>query len=209
MIGILGGTFDPIHFGHLRPALECRQALDLQEIRLIPLKVAVHRPQPIATAAQRLQLLAAAIREQADFVVDTRELDRSGSSFSIDTLTALRAEYGATMPLCLLLGADAFAHFLTWRRPHDLLKLAHLVVMTRPHSAAVTEPALVALERQHGTTAPAALAAAPAGYIFRQAVTPLAISSTQIRQLIASSLSPRYLLPEAVLALIERERLYR
>jgi nicotinate-nucleotide adenylyltransferase len=209
MIGILGGTFDPIHFGHLRPALECRQALNLTQVRFIPLNVAVHRPQPFATAAQRLQMLAVAINEHADFVLDTRELERPGNSFSFDTLTALRFEYGAQMPLCLLIGADAFAGFLTWHRPHDLLQLAHLVIMARPGCAPSTAPALLALERQHGTADPAALAAAPAGHIFRQTVTPLAISSTQIRQLVARGLSPRYLLPDPVLALIEREQLYR
>lgn len=210
MIGILGGTFDPIHFGHLRPALDCLQGLALAEVRLVPLNVAVHRPQPQASAGQRVRMLEAALRDQTDLTLDTRELERSGSSFSYDTLTALRAEVGAEIPLCLLLGADVFANFLTWHRPHDILKLAHLVVMARPCDAPIADPALTELLQTHGSSERAALAAAPAGRILQYApVTQLAISSTHIRQLIAQGFSPRYLLPDAVLALIEREQLYR
>ncbi|PQJ96533.1 nicotinate-nucleotide adenylyltransferase [Chromatium okenii] len=209
MIGILGGTFDPIHFGHLRPALDCLQGLSFNEIRMMPLKVAVHRPQPQASTAQRVQMLKAALVDQTDLTLDTRELERSGSSFSYDTLMALRAELGGDIPLCLLLGADAFANFLTWHRPHDILKLAHLVVMARPGDAPIDD-ALATLLQMHGCAEQAALTAAPAGRIlwYSQA-TQLAISSTQIRQLIAQGFSPRYLLPDAVLALIEREQLYR
>jgi len=209
MIGILGGTFDPIHFGHLRPALDCLQGLLLTEVRVIPLNVAVHRPQPQASAEQRVRMLEAALVDQTDLTLDTRELQRPGSSFSYDTLTALRAELGAEIPLCLLLGADAFANFLKWHRPHDILNLAHLVVMARPIDVSV-DTALAALLQTHGCSERIALTAAPAGRIlWYSQVTPLAISSTQIRQLIAQGLSPRYLLPDAVLALIEREQLYR
>ncbi len=117
MIGILGGTFDPIHFGHLRPALDCLQGLGLAEVRFIPLNVAVHRPQPLAAPAMRLAMLEAAVRGQPGFVVDTRELERPGGSFSYDTLVSVRAEVGAEIPLCLLVGGDAFAGFLSWHRP--------------------------------------------------------------------------------------------
>jgi nicotinate-nucleotide adenylyltransferase len=134
MIGVLGGTFDPIHFGHLRPALDCLQALALEEVRLIPLNVAVHRPQPVASSALRLAMLEAAIAGQPGFVADPRELERPGGSYTYDTLISLRAELGDAEPLCLLIGADAFAGFLDWHRPADILDLAHLVVMRRPAS---------------------------------------------------------------------------
>lgn len=209
MIGILGGTFDPVHFGHLRSALDCLQALGLDEVRLIPLNVAVHRPQPLATAALRLAMLTAAVGDQPGFVVDTRELERPGGSFSHTTLVSLRAELGADMPLCLLIGADAFANFLTWHRALEILELAHLVVMRRPGQSTIADPALRALSLQHAGAGPASLAACPSGCILPLDVTQIAISSTQIRQLIARGFSPRYLLPDATLALIEREGVYR
>ncbi|MBK1693803.1 nicotinic acid mononucleotide adenylyltransferase [Chromatium weissei] len=210
MIGILGGTFDPIHFGHLRSALNCLQGLSLTEVRMIPLNVAVHRPQPQASAAQRMRMLQAALVNQTDLTLDSRELQRSGESFSYDTLTALRAELGTDIPLCLLLGTDAFANFLTWHRPYDILELVHLVVMTRPNDTSITNSALSALLQKHGCSEHTVLNTAPAGRILRYSqATQLAISSTQIRQLIAQGFSPRYLLPDAVLAVIEYEQLYR
>jgi nicotinate-nucleotide adenylyltransferase len=209
MIGILGGTFDPIHFGHLRPALDCLQGLGLDEVRFIPLNIAVHRPQPLASATQRLRMLELAVADQPGFVVDRRELERSGRSFSHDTLLSLRAERGAEVPLCLLVGADAFAGFLAWHKPLEILELAHLVVMCRPGHGPVADPLLRKLFLEHGCDETASLVNAPGGRILYQEVTQVAISSTGIRQLIARGLSPRYLLPDAVLALIERECIYR
>ncbi|AFL72998.1 nicotinate-nucleotide adenylyltransferase [Thiocystis violascens] len=209
MIGILGGTFDPIHFGHLRPALDCLQGLGLAEVRFIPLNVAVHRPQPQAAGALRLRMLEAAIAGQPGFVADARELERSGGSFSYDTLVSLRAELGPRVPLCLLVGADAFAGFQSWYRPLGILELAHLVVMRRPGHGSVADPFLRNLYLEHGGDDPASLAAEPGGRILYQDVTQVAISSTRIRQLVARGLSSRYLLPDGVLALIEREGLYR
>ena len=132
MIGVLGGTFDPIHFGHLRPALDCLQALGLDEVRFVPLKVAVHRPQPMAAAGVRLAMVQAAVAGVSGLVADGRELDRAGPSYSYDTLASLRQELGPRVPICLLVGADAFNGFLTWHRPAEILDLAHLVVMQRP-----------------------------------------------------------------------------
>ncbi|MBS1202102.1 MAG: nicotinate/nicotinamide nucleotide adenylyltransferase [Chromatiaceae bacterium] len=211
MIGVFGGTFDPIHFGHLRPALDCLQALQLEELRFVPLSVAVHRPQPVAAADLRLAMLEAAIAGQPGFVSDPRELARPGGSYSYDTLVSLRAEVGHARPLCLLVGSDAFAGFLTWYRPGEILKLAHLVVMRRPGlgTDAGLDPALRRLCGERACDEPDALAGSPAGRILIQEVTRVDISSTRVRELIAQGLSPRYLLPEAVLAIIERERLYR
>ena len=209
MIGVLGGTFDPVHFGHLRPALDCLQGLGLDEVRFIPLNVAVHRPQPLAAAAMRLTMLEAALGGQPDFVLDRRELERPGGSFSYDTLVSLRAEVGVDEPLYLLVGADAFAGFLSWYRPLEILELAHLVVMRRPGHGSVADPFLRNFYLEYGCDEPASLAERPGGRILYQDVTQVSISSTRIRQLIARGLSPRYLLPEAVLAIIKREGLYR
>jgi nicotinate-nucleotide adenylyltransferase len=209
MIGVLGGTFDPIHFGHLRPALDCLQALGLDQVRLIPLHVAVHRPQPVAPAALRLAMLDAAIAHQSGLVADPRELERAGDSYSHDTLVHLRAELGDAEPLCLLVGSDAFAGFLDWHRPREILDLAHVVILRRPGAPEGLSPELRDLLRPRLCEDPAALRDSPAGRVLFQPVTQLDISSTRIRQLIGRGQSPRYLLPEAVLAICEREGLYR
>lgn len=209
MIGVLGGTFDPIHLGHLRPALDCLQTLPLAQVRLIPLRVAVHRPQPVAPAALRLAMLEAAIADQPGLVADPRELERPGESFSHDTLAHLRAELGDALPLCLLVGSDAFAGFLDWYRPREILDLAHMVIMRRPGAPEVFAPELQDLLRQRSCEDPTALRGSPAGRILFQGVTQMDISSTRIRELIGRGQSPRFLLPDAVLALCEREGLYR
>ncbi|NEV62048.1 nicotinate-nucleotide adenylyltransferase [Thiorhodococcus minor] len=209
MIGIYGGTFDPIHFGHLRPALDILEGLGLEQVRLVPLNVAVHRPQPIAPAVARLTMLELAIQAQPGFVVDSRELDREGRSYSYDTLVSLRRDLGAERPLCLMIGADAYRGFLDWHRPLDILGLAHLVVMRRPGHEVVAGARLRHLYLERGSDSPAELASAPGGRILIQEVTQLEISSTRIRDLVARGLSPRYLLPDAVLKLITDESLYR
>jgi nicotinate-nucleotide adenylyltransferase len=208
MIGILGGTFDPIHFGHLRPALDCLQSLGLSEVRLVPLGVAGHRAQPKAAAGTRLTMVQAAVTDVDGLAVDGRELARDGVSYSYDTLVSLRREVGPAVPVCLLVGADAFNGFLSWHRPADILTIAHLVVMQRPGSPEPDDPALCDMLAERGCEDPGRLRSVPSGCILRQQVTQLAISSSRIRALLAAGRSPRYLLPDAVLAIIEREGLY-
>lgn len=208
MIGVLGGTFDPIHHGHLRPALDVLQALRLDQVRLIPLSVAVHRAQPVAAALQRLEMVQAAVQGEPGLAVDDRELGRPGGSYSYDTLASLRSELGPERPICFLTGADAFREFLTWHRPRDILGLAHLVVMERPGAGELADPALRRLVAERRARGRAELAGAPAGRILCQPVTALDISATGIRDLLARGLSPRYLLPDAVLDYIRREGLY-
>ena len=208
MIGVFGGTFDPIHFGHLRPALEILQDLSLREIRFIPLSTAVHRNQPVATGAQRLAMVRAAVEGQTGFVVDERELERSGDSYSYDTLTSLRAEIGADEPLCLLSGLDAFGELLSWYRWEDIARMAHLVVMRRPFACEPTAPELRSWMEPRLAARPQELAQAPGGLVLFRDVIQLDISATAIRSLIARGLSPRFLLPESVRNLIEREGLY-
>ena len=208
MIGVLGGTFDPVHFGHLRAALECLHVLDLAQVRFIPLRVAVHRPQPQASIAQRVAMLAAALADEPRFVLDQRELHRDGPSYTLDTLRSLRDEFGASQSLCLLIGADAYASFLDWHRPLAILELAHLVVMHRPGHEPIANAALRQLYQERACASPPHLAEQAGGRILLQTLTPLDISSTRIRALIARGHRPRYLLPDAVLATIEREQLY-
>jgi nicotinate-nucleotide adenylyltransferase len=209
MIGVLGGTFDPIHLGHLRPALDCRAALGLTEVRFVPLNVAVHRPQPQTPAAARLGMLRAAIAGQPGFRVDTRELERPGGSFSYDTLEALRGELGPEQPICLLIGADAFRGFPDWYRPDGILELAHLVVMQRPGISGPPPSRLEALCAGRMCEKAEALRTAPGGRVLFQPVTLMDIAATRIRDLIRRGEDARYLVPDAVLAIIARDGLYR
>lgn len=201
MIGIFGGTFDPIHFGHLRTSLEVQQALGLEELRLIPLRDPPHREQPNTTPEQRLEMIRAAIADEPAFRLDTRELEREGKSYSVRTLRSLREELGDT-PLCLIIGSDAFRGFPTWHKPEEILQLAHIVVMQRPGDP---RPELYP-ERIADTIEE--LRNSPAGRIWPQRVTQLEISATRIRELIGKGESPRFLLPDPVLEIIRRDGLY-
>jgi nicotinate-nucleotide adenylyltransferase len=207
-IGVLGGTFDPIHHGHLRPALEALERLDLAEVRFIPCRHPPHRGQPMTTGKQRLLLLKLAVAEQPGFVVDDRELHREGPSYMVDTLASLRAEISQA-PLCLLLGMDAFVKLDTWHRWQDILSLAHLVILHRPNTESTPFDALGALVKQHAVSHPKALRERSAGGVLFQQVTQLDISATQIRDLLTQRNSARYLLPESVWSYICDHGLYR
>ena len=202
MIGILGGTFDPIHHGHLRTALDVQQHLGLSEIRLIPLRDPPHRSSPVLAPEQRLALLEAAVADDPVFRVDARELQREGKSYSVETLRSLKAEQ-PEQTLCLLLGSDAFRGFPRWHLPEQILNLAHLVVMQRPGEE---EPGHYPDRITHSA---ADLATTPCGLILPLPVTQLDISATRIRAMLARGESPRYLMPAASLRLIEAGRLYQ
>jgi len=207
MICVYGGTFDPIHFGHLRTAFEVAEALEA-EMRLLPACRPPHRAQPVATPSQRLAMLERALIGQTRLRLDTRELDRGGVSYMVDTLTSLREERGRT-PLALVLGQDAFIHLDRWHRWERLIELAHLVVMTRPGGTLPTAGPVADLLEAHRAGSPEDLHARPAGGIWLCPVTALDISATRIRELCAAGRSPRWLLPDAVLNYIEAEGLYR
>ncbi len=207
-IGVLGGTFDPIHYGHLRPALELLDALELAEIRFVPCHIPAHRGTPWVTAEQRLTLVRLATTGQPGFVTDDRELRREGPSYMVDTLASLRADF-PDAPLCLIVGTDAFRELHTWRCWRDLSGLAHIVVMQRPGVLQPLPPPLDAFIAPRVIHAAPALRRRLAGDVLFQPVTQLDISATRIRALLARGQSPRYLLPEAVLAYIHDRGLYR
>ena len=207
MICILGGTFDPVHFGHLRPALDVQQALEIPCVHLLPCRIPPHRDPPQGSPEQRLELLRLAVADEPALDIDTRELDREGPSYMVDTLESLRAEKGEKS-LCLALGMDALLGLQSWYRWREIAKLCHLVVMQRPGRHWPKQGALADLVSKARTGALRQLHERPAGCIFAVPVTQMAVSSTRIRGLLAAGKSPRYLLPDAVLNRIKQEKWY-
>ncbi|NOT13901.1 MAG: nicotinate-nucleotide adenylyltransferase [Methylococcaceae bacterium] len=204
MIGIFGGTFDPVHYGHLRSALEVKDIFDLTELRLIPSARPPHRQQPEATTSARVHMLEQAIENQPGFICDTRELDREGHSYMIDTLKSLRQDF-PKQPLLLFIGCDAFNNLSNWYQWQHLFDYAHIVVMTRP-GFEIQHPDAFFTARQ--ILQREALTQSAAGKLFFQPVTQLDISATVIRHMIAEKKSPAYLLPDVVLSYIYQHHLY-
>jgi nicotinate-nucleotide adenylyltransferase len=202
-IGIFGGTFDPIHFGHLRPAFELSQALKLAEVRFLPAGTPPHRQSqaPLASAELRLAMVKAAVAGEKRFVVDDREVRRAGASYSVDTLTELRGEF-PDRSLCLMLGMDAFLGLPNWHRWREILELAHVVVWHRPGWKAPEKGPLGEVMVDRGTGSVRELHEQKAGRIYIHAVTQLEISSTELRQVIVSGTDPRYLVPDEVRKII-------
>lgn len=210
LLALMGGTFDPVHIGHLRAALEAARVLDAT-VRLMPAQVPPHRPQPLASSAQRLRMLEIAVAGITELQVDARELARTGPSFSVDTLLGLRAEFGDARPLALIVGADAFAGLPTWSRWLQLFELAHIVVLNRPGAATSADwSAEVRAQVEWRRCLNAAqLRTTAAGKVFALTITPLAISATAVRDSFARGETPHWLIPPEVLAYIEREGLYK
>lgn len=206
-IGIFGGTFDPIHNGHLRMGLELTQSLDLQEVRYIPCHQPLLEKTTRTSAEHRVKMLEIALAHQPQFKIDDRELKRNTPSYSVDTLISIREENPDT-PLCLIIGSDSFANLNRWHRWSDLIQLAHIIVVARPgYTLPVHGPMYTFMER-HQISEPDILSRKIAGYIYFPILTLLPISSTNIRQQISLGLNPRYLLPDAVLEYILSEKLY-
>lgn len=209
-IGIFGGTFDPIHFGHLRLAEEMAEAMGLSQVLFIPAGQPPHRGVPRIAATHRLEMVRRAIAGNPRFAVDAREVQRSGPSFTVDTLTTLRAELGNEQPLWLLLGADAFLGLPNWHEWRRLFDLANIAVAARPgawlmQSDALPDALKQAISQRQVADAPAA---GPAGSVWLRQMTPLDISATAIRDTLARQGSVRYLLPDAVLDYINEHQLY-
>ena len=196
-VGIFGGTFDPIHFGHLRTAFELLQTLRLAELRFIPAGSPPHRDVPLADAEARLAMVRAAAADQPGFVVDDREVRRVGPSYTVTTLGELRAEVPDS-PFCLIVGMDAFLSLPRWHQWREILELSHLVVAHRPGWRAPGLGPLGELLVDRGTGRLEDLHEAPAGRILIQQVTQLEISSTELRSIIVTGRDPRYLMPDAV-----------
>jgi len=208
-VGILGGTFDPVHFGHLRLAEELGDLLGMEEVRLIPSSLPPHRADPGVSAADRYEMVRLAVAGNNRLMADDRELHRLGPSYTVDTLTELRQELGTERPLCLMLGADAFAALLTWSHWQRLFELAHVVVATRPGYALDFDDLPEPLSTEARARFATALGATPAGSVITREIAALDISASAIRRGVAAAQSVRYLLPDSVLDYIQAHRLYR
>jgi nicotinate-nucleotide adenylyltransferase len=208
MIGVFGGTFDPIHYGHLHPVEEVMRALALEQVRFVPARLPPHRPPPVATIEQRLCMVELALGGRPGFCLDRRELERPGPSYTVDTLESLRGEF-RLRPLCLIVGIDAFLGIETWHRWPRLLELAHLVIMHRPGwrgkpgSTELPDWAQARLCQDR-----LELTRQPAGLLSVQAVTPQSISASALRAAIARGESVQDLLPETVWHYIRENNLY-
>lgn len=207
-IGILGGTFDPVHNGHLRLAMELTTDLRLAEVRLIPNGRPPHREQPGATPGQRAKWIRVATAKEPRLVLDDRELRREGASYTIDTLASLRADF-PEHPLCLIMGRDVFAKLPSWHHWQRLFEYAHIVLIERPGLSADFADEATAELQMRSTTDTEALHRKLAGAIYNYAPPPLAISASRIRELIAAGASPRYLLPATILDDIMDSEIYR
>ncbi len=203
-IGVLGGSFDPVHFGHLRVALEFAEAFALDRVALMPCYQSPHRQLPQATAQQRLAMLHLATADCAVLQVDDRELQQDQLSYTVDSLQNIRHEYGEQTAIFFAMGADAFAHIEAWKDWQMLFALANIVVLTRPsYSLDIQTPWL------QQRLAPLNTEKKSNGQLFQLPVTSLGISSTQIRALASQQQSLRFLLPETVERYIQQQRLYQ
>lgn len=211
-IGIFGGTFDPIHYGHLRLAEELAESLHLAQVRFIPVGRPPHRSIPHTDALHRLRMVQLAIVDNARFVADAREIEQEELSYTVNTLQTLRQQFGASRPLYLLLGADAFLGVPRWHRWQELLNLAHIAVAYRPGFPYAqwkgAMPTELRLQFEQRLATQSDIACTPVGCIIAQPITALDISATYIRDSLQTGHTPRYLLPDVVLDYIHTHHLY-
>lgn len=207
-LAFMGGTFDPIHNGHLRTALEIQQWLGIDRVALMPSKVPVHRAQPERSSQQRLDMVQRAVEDEPALYADAREILSSKPSYTVLTLEALRQELGAELPICMIMGMDAYLSLPSWDRWQELLQLAHIVVVKRPGWVYKPGDMISRVTRNHEVSDKQRLLSSAAGHVIFHELTPLGISATQIRNLIGNGHSPRYLIPDGVWDYIQQQQLY-
>lgn len=207
-VAFMGGTFDPVHNGHLRTALEIRELLGIDQVRLIPCHLPVHREQPGCGAEDRLAMVALAVADEPGLVADAREIRSVEPSYSLTTLQSLRAELGPEAPLIMVMGMDAFLGLPDWYRWQELVDYAHILVVQRPGWDYLPCAQMADWTRRHRAARAAELTAGPAGRVLIHRLTPLGISATQVRECIRRGGSPRYLIPDPVWNYIRERGLY-
>ncbi|WP_339722125.1 nicotinate-nucleotide adenylyltransferase [Marinomonas primoryensis] len=208
-VAIMGGTFDPIHNGHLRTAVEVLDRYQYSELRLIPCFQPVHKGQPSVSPQQRLEMAKLAISGDSRLRVDSREMDREGPSYSVDTLRDIRSEIGPNESLIMVLGMDSFLSLPTWQNWQELIQYSHLLVVSRPGWEPDLISELSAFCENYRAASSHELQCAPSGRVWFETLTPLGISSSMIRALARKNESIAYLLPEPVQKYIEQHQLYR
>jgi len=209
-IGIYGGTFDPVHYGHLRPNLELCEILEMDHVRFIPAFLPPHRDKPQTPAEIRLKMVALAIEPEQYFVLDEREIKRGGTSYMVDTLQSLRQDY-PDHPLCLLMGMDAFAGIEHWHHWQQLLDYAHIIVSQRPDTSFNDYeqwPQSIQDYYQQHQADRHTIRESLCGKIRLEPVTQLSISATDIRKRLKNKQSIRFLVPDPVINLIKYYNLY-
>lgn len=209
LVGVFGGTFNPVHYGHLRSALELAERLQLEQLRLMPSAQPPHRAAPECSAAHRAAMIELAVAGEPHLACDDRELQRPGKSYTIDSLIELRGELGTGTSLCMVMGCDAVLGIATWHRWQELLHWAHIVVIARPGWELPLTGEVAQWLQEYRVGDPHSLRQSSAGCIAIEELRPLAISSTEIRDLLAAGKSARYLLPQSVLDYIQTNTLYR
>jgi nicotinate-nucleotide adenylyltransferase len=211
-IGILGGTFNPIHFGHLRMAQELADALDLDTVHFIPAAKPPHKDAPNISAEQRAAMVKLAIANNDSFVFDDRELHRAGASYTLDTLLSLREELGEKASITLFMGSDAFTKFDTWHRWQEIIQHCHIALVQRPqlrgHEHKLSKPLETFLHNHYSENSDD-LHQQAAGFVTMRQITALDISSTAIRHALQHGDSVRYLMPDNVIEYIQQHQLYR
>ncbi len=211
IIGLLGGTFNPIHFGHLRMAQELANNLHFDEVRFIPSANPPHKTLPLVSAEHRSSMVQLATSDNPLFVCDTQELTREGASYTIDTVIALRKDLGDVVSICLIMGSDAFTQLNTWHRWQELLNYCHIILVQRPNNSAKQTKLPIVLEaflQENYTEDAKDLSLKKAGYIHMQKITAHEISSTAIREAYKLNQTPYYLVPLNVIQYIAANNLY-
>lgn len=207
-IALFGGTFDPVHYGHLRTALEIKEALHLDEMRMLPCHTPAHRETPQSGVTRRLEMLELAVANEPGLVCDDIEIRRGGISYMADTLAQMRLDLGESMSISLVVGMDSFLTLPEWHNWQQILQLAHIIVAARPGSALPDQGVMGKLVHARETVEMEDVIEHPFGRIIVQHMTPLDISATRIREIIGGGQSPRYLLPDPVWDYIKSHQLY-
>ena len=213
LVGIFGGTFDPIHYGHLRIAEEIVETVGLQKMYFVPAGIPRLRHSPVASPQHRVEIVRLAIQKNPDFVLDEREIYRDSVSYSIDTAREFKQEFGEEVRLCLVLGADAFIKLSEWNNWKELFNLCHFLVSTRPGYTLTIIKELLSKElreecSQRWVSNTESLKKNASGLIFIASTTMLDISATTIRAHIAVGRSVRHLVPSVTVNYISENKLY-
>ena len=208
-VGLFGGTFDPVHIGHLRTAMELRDLLHLEEMRLVPCANPYHREATTATSDQRLAMLRLAVADNPALTVDERELHREGPSYTFDTLVEVREELGSDIPIMLCMGMDSLISLASWHNWESLVELAHIVAACRPGFELSAKGAVTELVKQRQVESIRLLHEQPCGGILIKTMTLLPISATELREAVREGHSLKYLVPDSIAAYIREQGLYR